>query len=1144
MVSRGSKRRNNKKIANRTWVPRQNSGSSEPDAPLQVQNVAANQQQQSGAVNNDSKESTRMVDFRHDYMSASVSNYAVPKGKIPLAIVNYDSLSEVQRDYLRQWKTLGPAVAGYKAHAFTWNLGNIAAVRAMELSYDVLMTYYGGAGKVTVMFDTLSLKRCHDFPTTHFCTPETTDSLQDKINRHYSTNKCCNNQWSVCLSGNVCPKADVVVSYYTIGNWNIQQIAYLLSMVTSGIMFNLNVILSETAYPWKVQASEMKSERVPGYGFRTYAANDSEHWTEKYNEWLLGEHQTPYGNVRVEIVEKIGDFALLKLELLEFRNQEIQNVPTTLDLIKSEVSLYLSGKDRKKNATLTMYMRSFPNYLEKHAPNLHKWYNNQLNKNEILIKLFYCSANDELRVIQSIPDEAIEANEELNIRRKDMKDKGVIRVFGYDFNYRYHLNLLRMKGGSDYGYLMILAILGLLAIKGLKSRVATTIPPFLVTILERLANFLAVILGFIGIASERILPAWAHKPILWLLRKIIGSFFPMALTLTIKWRMPDICAPKELEPMDKTAEVRAPEMLPLHDCESKRSSVLVGYGVSHYLPIRPRTCNHMKMTAIRNRCVLAIDYDEKAVINMPLPNCIVFMARQIEDQVCDVSINQYLDSLGPAKRKRYEQEFEYWLLYGDTYADLSIRRGFPKDEFYLGKPTVSSRLIQSMHVVVLMELGPWMYWFGKRMAEIFDENHPTVFYVGTGSSAEKCGQWFYDKILNGYRMYENDFKHFDASQVVEMIEKEISIYQLSGAPDYVLQYLCYQLETRGIISGGWKFKVEGRRGSGVSNTSVGNTMNNVTATLNALRAQNIHESDVCFLVLGDDIVIASRKQIDCDTIVSEFRQYGLESTFFEREDPRDVEFCSSLFWPVEDGYILGPKPGRVLSKTFWNKKQLSEEEHYQWLNGVCKGLQKSCSGIPLLGRMLDAMISATSAHQGNILQQEYNIYAKEYHQVSEEGKEMFERRYGINPDDIETPAIGLLFGEPWHTITSVDNGGESNLWLDLLQYLPQVSTYIPMLFPSVMSYDFEIMLYSVFGAPIIEEAFKRLCPEIFAPLLALYECHEKGVYDAHSIARQICLHVVLTNFGYKKGVIAHSLWNMFVYYMHLCYGAGIVASID
>jgi len=89
---------------------------------------------------------------------------------------------------------------------------------------------------------------------------------------------------------------------------------------------------------------------------------------------------------------------------------------------------------------------------------------------------------------------------------------------------------------------------------------------------------------------------------------------------------------------------------------------------------------------------------------------------------------------------------------------------------------------------------------------------------------------------------------------------------------------------------------------------------------------------------------------------------GFESKAVYRASPTDLEFCSMRLYPVDMGYVFGPKPGKVLAKFGYiiNPPNVSRES---LMRGIALGLRNQVDFIPPLRAVVDRVVALTEGHK-------------------------------------------------------------------------------------------------------------------------------------------------------------------------------------
>lgn len=97
------------------------------------------------------------------------------------------------------------------------------------------------------------------------------------------------------------------------------------------------------------------------------------------------------------------------------------------------------------------------------------------------------------------------------------------------------------------------------------------------------------------------------------------------------------------------------------------------------------------------------------------------------------------------------------------------------------------------------------------------------------------------------------------------------------------------------------------------------------------------------IICGDDsVTVTTKSQLAAlgswEGIAKLYTGMGMEVTGFVRQHVLDVEFCSSIFYPSGDDFILMPKPGRFLAKLCWTFVNRSETEFELWVASIAATL--------------------------------------------------------------------------------------------------------------------------------------------------------------------------------------------------------------
>jgi hypothetical protein len=189
-------------------------------------------------------------------------------------------------------------------------------------------------------------------------------------------------------------------------------------------------------------------------------------------------------------------------------------------------------------------------------------------------------------------------------------------------------------------------------------------------------------------------------------------------------------------------------------------------------------------------------------------------------------------------------------------------------------------------------------------------------------------------------------------------------------------------------------------------TSPGNTRLNVLIHYAAYLYANVDfaklPKEACVMVCGDDNLVTGSTAL-CNVDVSTFAaRMGITLKVQKRDKLCDVKFLSRMFWPTTDEcgnstYVLGPCPGRFISRLGWDVHMVSKKQRPALFKGILLGYQKEVAHVPVLGEYVNHLLELMAS-------QAYVCYLNEYRQlvapghtfpVTEDGRNLFFQRYGI-----------------------------------------------------------------------------------------------------------------------------------------------------
>jgi len=528
----------------------------------------------------------------------------------------------------------------------------------------------------------------------------------------------------------------------------------------------------------------------------------------------------------------------------------------------------------------------------------------------------------------------------------------------------------------------------------------------------------------------------------------------------------------------------------LAPCLPRTAAINYHYLVSCVTPNYPRRCDHAVYSALVNR-VLNARATNTLWLSMGLAN---FDALRVFCLVnyTDVDFSEWVGRYPLTRRKELvEARLELAFRCYDP-EKFSTTTGFIKNEMASKAIVNAPRFISGREATYDAAIGPVVYAYSNLVARYFCVEFD-IFYT-CGASNEDKALWISDRALVGMYLYENDFSKFDSTVTDEAIEFECRLYQFLGMDSGTVDLIRTQKQSVGSVRGGWKYSTTGCRASGVQNTSLGNSLLNIQATQFSV-AQACH-----IMVMGDDCVIATYQPLDVVAAAERFASLGLQSKL-KAVTLDNVEFCSSIVYPVRDGYVMGPKIGRILARVCWDIKFTPERQRVQHLRSVFTGLYTQCHFIPVLQQFIARWATPS------LERTEHKSFCAVVHETTLQTWVFLCERYSLPIEALESLASHLYTFTP-----------------------PHVCNHSALL--NIMQVDFYADGCSVFNcnslflvlvlSPILEEYIKSY-HYILVLLIAVYESHSFYSFILKSIT-----HSFFWLFPLPFSMILHFLFNLYV----------------
>jgi hypothetical protein len=279
-------------------------------------------------------------------------------------------------------------------------------------------------------------------------------------------------------------------------------------------------------------------------------------------------------------------------------------------------------------------------------------------------------------------------------------------------------------------------------------------------------------------------------------------------------------------------------------------------------------------------------------------------------------------------------------------------------------------------------LGPWMHAFGIELKHIFAQG--TCMTTACGMDAAQLGECFQEASLFENFM-DGDHSKFDSTIHHRLLEIEHLVYQHFGLHHHknAWRVLKHQLTSRfqikmmmnGKIRPIAKGKYYGRRNSGDSNTTTGNTIINAVCVIYAAFCASRIPDFVSFYrpynfrawVVGDDLMLACSNVFTFESFMDEHKKSGLILEHNLRNHPAELTFCGSRSVPCWDGNrktrLAIPQFERWGTKIGWSRDPQPSPDAY--VQGLAQCWQGTLAEVPLFGDILQKYYSITEYVQTN-----------------------------------------------------------------------------------------------------------------------------------------------------------------------------------
>lgn len=453
------------------------------------------------------------------------------------------------------------------------------------------------------------------------------------------------------------------------------------------------------------------------------------------------------------------------------------------------------------------------------------------------------------------------------------------------------------------------------------------------------------------------------------------------------------------------------------EIEDKPQFHAVATTFSEYIPVVPYSSINNETVSLVNRALMRVgDVDKEfwqQLINVAATETTRVFS--VIDNVDEEKDFHAWNATFPAGRQKNQL-----LAWEDLKANpLNVndfqRKAFVKRELTMkGGPVYEAfdpRAIQASSDRLNVAGGPFMQQVATQLKKAWNDNHQ-IFYT-SGANAEEIGLWrakFEDRDVT---IVEMDESRYDAHQGEGCFEMFNNVLKQCGSCSYgsVDKANESMRHIYGYSSHGVRYEVNYTMTSGAWSTSTSNSFTNGMKTKFILDLyQQFFDNPIEYkmLVHGDDNLVVIEGRLT-ESQVERLKHFlrtmnarlGFDTKIKASYAWEHVEYCSSLFWPVEGGYVLGPKVGKRLPKFGFSLRDLDKEE----VKGMMLGGNIECSYIPVLGEYVRhhlKLLKTSKKREFKDSRAVYKSLVTKRHVANESTEAFFAERYGVSASEAES----------------------------------------------------------------------------------------------------------------------------------------------
>lgn len=380
-----------------------------------------------------------------------------------------------------------------------------------------------------------------------------------------------------------------------------------------------------------------------------------------------------------------------------------------------------------------------------------------------------------------------------------------------------------------------------------------------------------------------------------------------------------------------------------------------------------------------------------------------------------ISRDYYLSRYPPVKRNNILRDYEKYKE-GERASKHLVYKAFVKREkqMIISSATFEPqrpRIITGVSDLSKAKLGPWFLQYSYALKFAWSPLD-RVFFC-SGYTTDILNFWFNRAVdlLGGLVFFlGTDFSKYDLTQGSQCLNREYAWYERLGLKKHLGRLTKYKSSKIGstVYSKVMKYSVE-IKNSGDNDTSSGNSKN----TGDVLRSFFLFIGIlhlVFIAVLGDDnFTVLSQKVLEIISIsrlTEELtvwsRRLGFRIKIAVTYDVLSTEFLSCKFYPTEQGYRVGKKPGRTMCKIGWFLKPNETRDKDEWLSimkGTALSYLPTANHVPFLRVIVKFILSVTEGMDASITPDlKYLLTGRKTYEADQTTWAAFEKSYGLSED--------------------------------------------------------------------------------------------------------------------------------------------------